>query len=96
MASPTSPKTLDEFGGHGIAEAQHVLPDQHLAVALGPRADADDRYFQLLADAGGQGGGHAFQHQGKGPGLLQSAGVVQQLLGGGQAFAPVPCNRRKH
>src|SRR6185369_5357842 len=45
---------LDELGCLARGHTGHVLPHQHLGVAVGPGADADGRNGELPGDLGGQ------------------------------------------
>src|SRR5688500_10199389 len=54
-----------------LFQAEQVVVDQHLPVAVRAGADADGRNFQTLADLGSQVGGDALQDQGEGAGLFK-------------------------
>ncbi len=56
------------------------MPDQHLAAAAGPGADANGRDFQRGGDRLGGGLDNQFQHDGKTSGLLQTTSVNYQAL----------------
>ena len=73
----------DEVG----VEAEEVVPDLHLAVALRAGADADGRDVELLGDDARDVDGHRLEDDGVGAGFLQGHGVVQQADGGGGRLA---------
>ena len=79
-------KTPHELGYLIPIQAQHVLPDQDLAVAARSGADADGDDVQLPGNQGGQLGGHALQHHGKGSRSLDGQRVGQQ---GGSPVLPL-------
>ena len=60
----------------------HVLPDQHLGVDVGTRADADRGDGQPLRHLGRDLGDDHLEHDGERAGLGDGAGVGEQLLGG--------------
>ena len=79
-SSPTAPNRLTNLAVR-LGQAGHVLPDQHLCVTVGSRADADGGDRQLAGDLGGQLGGHHLHHHGERTGLLHGDRVVNGLLG---------------
>jgi hypothetical protein len=68
---------LHELGLEVGVHAEEVVDDQHLAVALHARADADGGDGQLRGDDARQLHRHALQHDGVGAGLLDGLGVAQ-------------------
>src|SRR3989304_3268139 len=75
----------DKLGRDAETQADEVVPDQHLAVAGRPGADADGGDLELAGDALRHFGRDAFEHERKGAGSLDGAG-------GGRAAASVfPC-----
>ena len=72
---------LDEGGHPAGAQAEGVVPDQHLAVALDAGADADGRDHQLLGDLRGDVAGHHLHHDRERAGVLDGVGVGEDPLG---------------
>src|ERR671923_1669090 len=70
----------NEFRHMVWIETQDVLDDEHLGVAVRPRADADGRDGQRLRDPLTQRTGNAFQHQGERAGCLERLRVVEDPL----------------
>src|SRR6266576_1465315 len=62
---------LDELGRELVVEAEHVVQDEHLAVARRAGADADRGNRQGLGDLRRQRRGDELQHHGEGAGVLQ-------------------------
>ena len=73
---------LDEAREGAPAEPGHVLPDQHLPVAVDARADADGGDHQLGGHPLGDVGGHHLQHDREGARVLQGQGGAHQLVTG--------------
>src|SRR5437588_8834443 len=63
-------------------EPEDVLDDQHLGVAVRPGTDADGGNGQRFRYALAERAGDAFEHDGKGAGLLERFCVFEDLLGG--------------
>ncbi len=71
-------------GGHAIlGEAEHIVTDQHLAIAMRTCADADGGDVQVGRDGFGDGGGNGLQDYGKRAGCFEGLGIGQQLIGVG-------------
>ena len=73
---------LDEASHPSTTQAESVLPDQHLGVAVHTRADADRRDGQLLGHLPGDVARNHLHHHCEGPGGLDGPGVVEQPLAG--------------
>src|SRR5439155_18719458 len=71
----------DEFGNAARRQAEQVVNDEHLPVAIRPGADANRWNFKRRGDLAGDWGGNAFQDHSKGPGLLSRGSVGVQPLG---------------
>ena len=65
-----------------MLEAQDVVEDQHLAVAVRTGPDADGRNLHGLGDHGGHQSGHALQHDREAAGVGEGLGRVNQVQGG--------------
>src|SRR5439155_19522703 len=67
----------DEFGNVARRQAEQVVNDEHLPIAMRPGADATRWDFERCGDLAGDRGGNAFQDHSKCPGLLtlRSIGV---------------------
>ena len=68
------------LGTKSVNNPSKSLNDLHLPVAAGPGPDADGGDTNLFTDKSREFGGHGFQHHGKGSGLLQSDGIIDELL----------------
>ena len=79
----------------GVAVAEQVVVDQHLAVAAGAGADADGRDLEAFGDRLRDRCRHALEHQREGAGGLDRQRVVDQLQrgGGGPALRLVAAER---
>ena len=69
---------LDERRHEAVEQPEHVVADQHLAVAIGPGADADrrDRRARAVIARARASAGIALQHHRERAGLLERARVV--------------------
>src|SRR3990170_9061665 len=65
---------LDELGGEVVEEPEEVVRHQRLAIARGPRPDADGRDPELSGDDLRHLPGDAFEHEGRDPCLLEEQG----------------------
>jgi hypothetical protein len=75
-----SHEVAHKFRVFAQVDAQHVVHHQHLTCCAIARANANGvASRQRLGEGGGQGGGHHFQHQHVGPGVLQGHGLSVQL-----------------
>src|SRR5438132_6808275 len=61
----------DELRGEVVVEAEEIVEDQHLPVAVRAGADADGRRGDALGDHRRQLGGAALQHDGEAAGLSE-------------------------
>jgi peptidoglycan/LPS O-acetylase OafA/YrhL/lysophospholipase L1-like esterase len=57
-------------------EPGHVLPDEHLGIAVGTGADPDRRDVHRVGDAAGKLGRHTLQHDGERAGGFEGLGVM--------------------
>ena len=73
---------FDEFGFEVAGEAEEVVDDEYLAVAVGAGADADDGDVDGGGDLGAEGGGDGFEDEGECAGLGDGLGVGDELAGG--------------
>ena len=71
---------LDEAWCTAGVHPEHVVPDEHLAVGPGARADADRRHLERLRDTSRDGSRHRLEHDRERPCLLQRERVVVELL----------------
>src|SRR3954447_23044677 len=71
----------DEFWHMAGRQADQVVGDQNLAIAVRPRPYSDRWYFQCGGDFTGNSRRNALEHDREGAGLLSSQGVVPQSLG---------------
>src|SRR5690606_4515779 len=69
---------LDKLRLEVFDQPQKIVPDQHLAVAMGPRADADGRHADGFGDHTREIRRYALQHNRKDAGFLQRPGVFDQ------------------
>ena len=76
-----------ELGRPARVQPQQVVRHEHLAVARGPRADADGGDAQQRLQRGRHLRGHLLQHDGEGAGALHGGAVQQQLQRGGLGAA---------
>ena len=74
------------FGVWPMRQAHQIVKHEHLAVAIGPGADADGRNSQLLGDARGHFARHRFEHHGKCAGRFHRARVALHLPRGFRRF----------
>ena len=74
------------------AQPQHVLPHEHLPGSHVPRADAHGGDLQRVLHRGSGVRGHHLQHHGEAPGVLDGAGVPEQLFGGPAARSDIESN----
>ena len=74
-------ESLDEARGLSGAESGHVLPDQHLGIAVRTRADPDRRDGQLASDLSRQFGRHHLHYDGKCSRFGDGDRVVDGLFG---------------
>src|SRR5271165_4197681 len=70
----------DELGRRGKAQPQQVVEDQHLSIALWPRADADGRNFDLMRNQLRHFARNAFQHHAACAAAFQRESVMHELL----------------
>ncbi len=73
---------LDEAGRAAAAQARHVLPDEHLGVAVRACADADRGDRERLGHPLRDRGGDHLHDDGEAAGRLEGEGVVERPLGG--------------
>src|SRR5712692_3400184 len=78
---------LDELGRAARGQAEQVVDDQHLAVAVRPGTDADGRDAEGRGHLAGELAGDPFQHQAEGAGVLQGAGVGEDSSRPGRGLA---------
>jgi len=78
------------------SEAEQVGGHPHLAVAVGPGADADHRQAQLPLQLSGQLLGQVFEHQGKTASALQGMGLARELFLAGRVGALAPIAQAMH
>ena len=71
---------LHEFRCEVAEQTQHIVGDEHLAVAIGTRADADGGDIDLARHARPQGRRYAFEHEGERTALLHGHRVAQHLI----------------
>ena len=70
----------DELRERAVPEPEEVVEDEHLAVGRGPGADPDRRDRELRGDPRGEDVGHALEHEGEAPRVLQRVRVLQEPL----------------
>ena len=81
MRLPRSAYCLTNFGCRSLYKPEHVLNDEHLAVATGAGADADGWNADHRGDARCQLGGNALEDERERAGPLDGFGVADQLFG---------------
>src|SRR5258708_33656573 len=69
----------DELRDMVRIQAEDILDDEHLRIAMGSGADADRGDRQCLRDSLPEGGGDALEHDRARPRLLQGFGIVEDL-----------------
>src|SRR5690606_38824705 len=85
---------LDETRRLAAAQAGHVLPHQHLGVAVRARTDTDGGDLQLVGDLLRYLGGDHLHHHGERTGLLQRQRVGEKFVAGVvAALHPVAAQR---
>ena len=62
-------------------DAEQVVHDQHLAVAMSACADADGGNMDALRDYLAKGGGYLLEHKAKGSGFFEQKGVLFEFFG---------------
>ena len=85
---------LDEARSPPLVEAEQVVPDEHLAVALGAGADAD-RDVQRAGDARGHRRRHALEHEREAPASSASASSNRPRLLGRAALGLEAAEHRR-
>ena len=70
----------EEAGFEFRIDAQEVMHDQYLAIAVFSRADADGGDVQAFGNLSCQHGGDLFQHQSEAACFFQDTGVIFQLF----------------
>src|SRR5579883_237282 len=71
---------LDEPRGAPPGQAEKVMDDQHLAIAVGPGADPNRGDAERSRDLGRHLGGHRLKDQAERSRLLQLAGILKEAL----------------
>ena len=61
-------------------ETHDIVEHEHLAIAVGPGADADRRYMQFLRDSRGEFARHGFQHHSKSSRSFHGARVALHVM----------------
>jgi len=69
---------LTKRGARPVRQAHHVLPDEHLAVAVRAGADPDRRDRQRLRHQRGDRGGDRLEHDGERTGVLERERIVDE------------------
>ena len=76
-----------EFRRAVDAQADEIVENEHLAVAIGAGADADGRDAKFLRDARSEFARHGFEDDGKSSGGFDGARVTHQTFGGFDRFS---------
>src|SRR3984957_20670673 len=62
------------------SEAEEIVQDEHLAIAIGSGADTNSGDVKFFGDAGAKFARHGFEHYGKCTGCFHSARVAIELV----------------
>jgi hypothetical protein len=73
---------LDEAGEVTLGEAEQVVVDEHLAVRVAARADADRRHCEPSRHFGSDRCGDGLENDGERAGVLERERALDQLCGG--------------
>ena len=77
---------FDKFWGERAEEAEQVVRNENLAVAIRAGTDADGRRWNAPGNLFTEGRWHTFEDHGKYAGLSQCLGIVQESLSFGRFF----------
>src|SRR5277367_1706036 len=81
------PETANEFGWRSKGEIQNIVEDDHLAIAVRSRSNADGRSRDFGRDHGGHFARNAFEHKERYARSIERHGIAHKLFDLGQRLA---------